>query len=84
MDLIVYWLFIQIEIMVILEVIAWIVITYLFCGFLFAIPFVSIGVSKIDEGARGSGWGFKLIIIPGTVVFWPFLLRKWMRAHRAK
>ena len=57
---------------------------YLLMGLLFAIPFVIKGVTRIDEGARGSGWGFRLIIIPGTIVFWPFLLKKWMKKTQAK
>ena len=52
---------------------------YLLLGFLFAIPFIIKGVLQIDEGAHGSGWGFRIIIIPGTMVFWPLLLKKWMR-----
>ena len=67
--------------MLVLEVISWIVIVYLLCGILFAIPFVLIGVDKIDEGAKGASWGFKIIIIPGTTIFWPLLLRKWIRAR---
>jgi hypothetical protein len=51
---------------------------YLFAGLVFAIPFISKGVGKIDEGAANSGRGFRLIIIPGTIVFWPVLLKKWM------
>lgn len=51
---------------------------YLFLGLCFVIPFVTKGVDKMDEGARGAGWGFRLIIIPGTIVFWPLLLKKWM------
>ena len=57
---------------------------YLAAGFLFAIPFVIKGVARIDEGAHGSSWGFRLIIIPGTIVFWPFLLRKWIKAPKTK
>lgn len=53
---------------------------YLVAGLVFAIPFVIKGVDKIDEGAQGSRWGFRIIIIPGTMVFWPLLLKKWMRA----
>jgi hypothetical protein len=53
---------------------------YLVAGLVFAIPFVIKGVDKIDEGALGSGWGFRIIIIPGTMVFWPLLLKKWMQA----
>jgi hypothetical protein len=57
---------------------------YLTTGFLFAIPFLIKGVTSIDEGAHGSSWGFRVIIIPGTIVFWPFLLRKWIRANKMK
>lgn len=59
-----------------------IVAAYLVAGLVFAIPFVIKGVSKIDEGAQGSKWGFRLIIIPGTIVFWPLLLKKWMQASK--
>lgn len=55
---------------------------YLLIGFLFAVPFVVKGVTKMDEGAHGSSWGFRLIIVPGTIVFWPFLLKKWMAASK--
>jgi len=57
---------------------------YLAAGFVFAIPFVIKGVTKIDEGAIGSKWGFRLIIIPGTIVFWPLLLKKWMAVNKQK
>ena len=57
---------------------------YLLMGLLFVIPFVIKGVTRIDEGASGSGWGFRLIIIPGTMVFWPLLLKKWVKKTQAK
>lgn len=53
---------------------------YLVIGLLFAIPFVLKGVQKIDHGADGGSIGFRIIIIPGTMVFWPLLLRKWIKA----
>ena len=57
---------------------------YLLAGLVFAIPFVIKGVAVIDEGARGSSWGFRLIIIPGVTVFWPVLLNKWLHASKIK
>jgi hypothetical protein len=51
---------------------------YLGCGFLFAIPFALVGVKKIDPHAVHGSWGFRLLIIPGTMVFWPLLLRRWV------
>jgi hypothetical protein len=66
--------------MIIVTVILLIAACYLAAGLLFAVPFVLKGVMRIDEGAVGSGWGFRLIIIPGTIVFWPLLLKKWINA----
>jgi hypothetical protein len=51
---------------------------YLGCGLLFAVAFAIKGIEKTDEAARGSSLGFRLLIIPGTLVFWPLLLRKWI------
>ena len=52
---------------------------YLTCGFLFAIPFVFAGVKKVDPHAAHGSWGFRLLIIPGTLAFWPLLLRRWLK-----
>ena len=51
---------------------------YLLCGFVFAIPFVLLGVAKIDPHAARGSWGFRVLIIPGTMFFWPLLARRWM------
>jgi hypothetical protein len=50
---------------------------YLACGLVFAIPFVIVGVKKIDPHAARGSWGFRLLIIPGAMAFWPLLLRRW-------
>ncbi len=58
---------------------------YFFCGLLFAILFVWKGVTAIDpDGAKGTRLGFRLIIIPGTMAFWPVLLKKWISASVKK
>jgi len=53
---------------------------YLFAGIVFTIFFQAKGLSKIDEGVHGSSWGFRIIIIPGCIIFWPVLLEKWIKA----
>lgn len=68
--------------MIIIYIILIIVAVYLFAGLLFAIPFVLKGVTKIDEGAHGSKWGFRIIILPGTIVFWPLLLKRWIKVSK--
>ena len=51
--------------------------TYMACGLVFAIPFVLVGVKKIDPHAAHGSWGFRLLVIPGAMAFWPLLLRRW-------
>ena len=65
--------FFMVEILLIIAAI------YLVLGVLFVIPFLMKGLNKVDEGANGSTIGFKIIIIPGVIVFWPVLLSKWMK-----
>jgi hypothetical protein len=68
----------------ILIIILSIVVLYCIAGFVFAIPFVIKGVDKIDEGAHRSTIGFRIIIVPGVIIFWPVLLKKWIRISKTK
>jgi len=56
---------------------------YLAVGLLFAVPFVTRGVGRIDPTARSATWGFRLIIIPGAVALWPLLLTRWVSGRVA-
>jgi hypothetical protein len=51
---------------------------YLTSGLLFAIPFALVGVKRVDPHAAHGSWGFRLLVIPGTMAFWPLLLRRWV------
>lgn len=53
--------------------------TYLSMGLIFAVPFVLFGVKRIDPHAARGSRGFRLLIIPGTLVFWPLFLRRWLK-----
>jgi hypothetical protein len=64
------------------EILLIIAAIYLLAGVLFVIPFLMKGLTKVDEGAHGSTIGFKIIIIPGVIVFWPVLLSKWMKGNK--
>ena len=52
---------------------------YSLIGLLVAVPFAFLGVQKIDPAAREGTWGFRLLLLPGAVLFWPLLLTRWMR-----
>ena len=52
---------------------------YLLCGFIFSVPFVLVGVGKIDPSATHGTWGFRLLIMPGTILLWPLLAGRWFK-----
>ena len=52
---------------------------YLLLGLFFAVPFAFRGARVIDPAAAEGTKGFKLLIIPGAMVFWPLLLKRWMK-----
>jgi len=59
----------------------WLVVallSYAGVGFLFSLAFVSAGVKRLDPEANGTKLGFRLIIIPGVIAFWPLLLKRWL------
>lgn len=57
---------------------------YLLLGAIFYIPFILKGIKKIDHGAVGAPLSFRLLILPGVMVFWPLLLSKWIAKNREK
>jgi hypothetical protein len=52
---------------------------YASLGLVFAVPFVWLGVQRLDSEAQGSGMGFRLLILPGVAAFWPMFLYRWRR-----
>jgi hypothetical protein len=50
---------------------------------LFGAYCAAVGISRLDDAAKGTGPGFRLIIFPGTVAFWPLLLFRLVKGtHR--
>lgn len=45
-------------------------------GFLFALYFVFRGVNRIDPNAKQGTWGFRVLIFPGSLIFWPLLVKR--------
>ncbi len=56
---------------------------YALAGAVFAAAFVTAGVKRIDPQAKGSSIAFRLLIVPGTIAFWPLLLRRWIAGKGA-
>jgi hypothetical protein len=57
------------------------ILAYLVIGLIFAVPFAFVGAKKIDPAAVEGSFCFRLLIIPGSVVFWPLLLKRWLKGE---
>lgn len=56
---------------------------YVLVGLGLAIFWTIKGLELVDETAAGATKGFKAIIFPGLVAFWPWILRKWMQGKQS-
>jgi hypothetical protein len=65
------------------ETLVVIVNTYVIVGALFAGAFVTRGVNRIDPLAAAAPWTFRALIVPGTTLFWPLLLVRWLAGSMA-
>lgn len=61
------------------RVVVGIVYAYLGVGVVVALAFVLGGVERADPRARGAGWGFRLVVLPGCAALWPAVLRRWVQ-----
>jgi uncharacterized membrane protein YjgN (DUF898 family) len=49
---------------------------WLWVGALVALPFLTFGIDRIDEDARGA-YVFRALILPGVLAIWPIVLWRW-------
>jgi hypothetical protein len=54
-----------------------ILLTYGAAGLIVAIAFVSYGVTRVLPTPVTATLGARLLLIPGAVVLWPFVLKRW-------
>lgn len=50
-------------------------------GLLVGLPFALLGVGRADASARSSSLGFRLLVLPASVLLWPWVLAR-LRAGR--
>lgn len=55
---------------------------YAIAGLVFAVPFVIFLIKRVDPAVRGWAIGFRLIIIPGVVVFWPLFAIRLLKGKQ--
>ncbi len=59
-----------------------VVAAYLVIGVLVSVPFLMFGIGRTDASARTAPWTFRVIVLPGVVALWPWVLRLWIRPGR--
>lgn len=52
---------------------------YLILGAVFALIFLTKMVHKIDRRVQASGIGFRLLLVPATILLWPYLLTQLIK-----
>ena len=61
-------------------VVVYLVLFYLVIGMIVSLPFAFMWSERIDPAVQSSTLGFKLLIIPGCALLWPYLLMKVQRS----
>lgn len=51
---------------------------YAAAGAIFSLAFLTLGLKRIDHGAKGAGFTFRLMIFPGLMALWPIMLVRWI------
>lgn len=60
------------------------VLLYCGAGFVFALIFVTVLAARMDHGTDGASFWFRLIVIPGIVLLWPYLLLRALFGFKFK
>jgi len=55
---------------------------YATVGALVALAFLVAGIERLDSAAKHA-YNFRVLIFPGLVLLWPFVLVRWIRATRS-
>jgi len=55
---------------------------YIAIGSLVALPFLIVGIGRVDPAAKGAPFAFRTLVLPGVVAMWPFMLRRWLSSRR--
>jgi hypothetical protein len=51
---------------------------YSLAGLVFALLFLPRAVARLDPGMTAAPTSLRLLILPGTIAFWPLFARRWM------
>ena len=61
----------------------WIAQAYCLTGAAVAAVFLTIGMDRIDEDARGA-YAFRPLLIPAVLLIWPLIIWRWFREETGR
>ena len=61
-----------------IEVLVFASTLYGIIGVLFTIVFLIFGIEESDPNAKGTSIPFKLMLVPGIIIFWPLFAIRWI------
>jgi hypothetical protein len=61
-------------------IIGLLILAYLAFVLAFAVAFVVKAALVIDQSTHGTGIRFRLMILPGSILLWPYLLFRWIKS----
>jgi len=61
-----------------IEVLVFASTLYGIIGVLFTIVFLIFGIEDSDPCAKGTSISFKLLLVPGVIIFWPLFAIRWI------
>jgi hypothetical protein len=57
---------------------------YAIAGLAIAIAFVSVGISQVLHPPMPATLGARILLMPGAVALWPYILLRWRKARAAR
>ena len=54
---------------------------YAIAGLAIAIAFVSVGLSQVLHPPMPATLGARILLVPGAVALWPYILLRWCKAR---
>lgn len=68
--------------MFVAEIVLSVCLVYVLIGLAVGVPFVFRGVHRIDVATQGGSATFRLTILPGSIVLWPWVMRRWQQSTK--
>lgn len=61
------------------QILLYLLYTYLGLGLIFALWFVFKGADVLDEQMHGANWRTRLLLLPGSMALWVVLFNKYLK-----